>query len=79
MDNELYVLSLIIPSGILLVIYGLLLFRVYRGTNYAFIKQIGWLMMVSNAATVVFGSVWNIFHTNHSVPVIAYVSMIVFV
>ena len=45
-------LSLYIPNAILIPCYGTLLVRVYRGSNFVFVKQIGWLLLVSSAAGI---------------------------
>ena len=50
-----YVLSFCIPNFILSPCYGTLLYRVYRGSKFDFIKQIGWLMLASNVASAGYG------------------------
>ena len=54
-----YGLSFIIPNAILIPGIVALLHRVYRGSDYAYIKQIGFLLLISSTAAVGYGVLWK--------------------
>jgi hypothetical protein len=44
--------SFIVPSSIMIVIYIIFLVRAHRGSDFAYVKVIGWLMLICNVAMV---------------------------
>ena len=49
-----FLLTQWITSGILIPVYCLILYKVRHGTQYKFVTNIVWLLLISNVAVIVF-------------------------
>ena len=52
--NKAFQISCIVPSAILIPVFAVLLWKVKHGSDYKFVKNVVWLLLISNLSLIGF-------------------------